>query len=102
MEPLFTGTHKTEGFALDWSPIQQGYLASGISHPDGENEVGSGDCQSGLTVWQPRDNTDWQPCALEAGHVDSVEDIQWSPTEATVLATASVDKTIKIWDIREP
>ncbi len=35
------------------------------------------------------------------GHTDSVEDVQFSPKQAELVATCSVDRTIKVWDLRE-
>ena len=81
-------THSAEGFALDWSPIAPGRLASG-------------DCRSKIHVWEPSPAGKWAVGGALKGHEASVEDLQWSPTEATVFASCSVDKTIRIWDTRE-
>ena len=82
-------THGGEGFALDWSPAAQGRLASG-------------DCRARVHVWEPTPGGRWAVGAGLKGHEGSVEDIQWSPTEGTVFASGSVDKTIRVWDTREP
>lgn len=81
-------SHSSEGYALDWSPIATGRLASG-------------DCRAKIHVWEPTPAGRWSVAAALKGHEGSVEDIQWSPTEATVFASASVDRTIRIWDTRE-
>lgn len=85
---LFTFSgHQQEGFAMDWSPLVPGVLATG-------------DCRRDIHVWQPSEATwtvDQRPLI---GHIDSVEDLQWSPNEPTVLASCSVDKSIRIWDTR--
>ncbi|KAL0758475.1 hypothetical protein Bca101_074625 [Brassica carinata] len=101
----FSG-HKDEGYAIDWSPATAGRLLSG-------------DCMSMIHLWEPASGS-WtvDPIPL-AGHTASVEDIQWSPSEAKwgsrldylsrhitqmlascMLASGSDDGTFSIHDLR--
>lgn len=79
-----------EGFAIDWSPlIPQGRLLTGDN--------------SGKIFHTTRNETgkfvpDSSPFT---GHTSSVEELQWSPAERTVFASASADGTVKIWDVRQ-
>ena len=34
------------------------------------------------------------------GHGDSVDQLTWHPSKADLLATASGDKTVRVWDSR--
>lgn len=78
--------HRTEGYALDWSPLfPQGKLLTG----DNDGKIFLTTCEGGK--W----TTDNRPFT---GHTGSVEDIQWSPTEGNVFASASSDGTVKVWD----
>ncbi|KAJ7544891.1 hypothetical protein O6H91_09G097800 [Diphasiastrum complanatum] len=84
---IFTG-HKEEGFALDWSPLVPGRLVTG-------------DCKSFIYLWEPSEGGRWNVENTPfSGHKSSVEDLQWSPTEASVFASCSIDGTIAIWDVR--
>lgn len=81
--------HKAEGYAIDWSPLVLG----------GKLLTGDND---GLIYATTRTDgggfvTDTRPFQ---GHTSSVEDIQWSPSEQSVFASASSDGTIRIWDVR--
>lgn len=80
--------HRTEGYALDWSNHTAGQLASG-------------DCSNNIHVWQPTPDAKWTITEAFQGHTGSVEDLQWSPTEANVFASCSVDHSLRIWDTRE-
>ncbi|KAK3681036.1 WD40-repeat-containing domain protein [Podospora appendiculata] len=89
-KPLCTiRAHKAEGYAVDWSPL----------HPAGKLLTGDND---GLIYVTTRSDgggfvTDTRPFQ---GHTSSVEDIQWSPSEASVFASASSDGTVRVWDVR--
>lgn len=45
--------------------------------------LASGDCAKAIHVWEPRDGG-FAVSAPYREHTASVEDLQWSPTEATV------------------
>ncbi|RMJ24014.1 ribosome assembly protein [Aspergillus sp. HF37] len=89
-KPLSTlRMHKTEGYALDWSPL----------HPLGKLLTGDND---GLIYATTRTEgggwvTDTRPFT---GHTSSVEELQWSPNERNVFASASSDGSVKVWDVR--
>jgi len=80
--------HKDEGYAMGWSPCRAGRFATG-------------DCKGEIHLW---DVDASGKCSVESqplkDHQGSVEDIQWSPTEDTVFASCSVDRTVRIWDTR--
>ncbi|KAF5743049.1 hypothetical protein HS088_TW09G01111 [Tripterygium wilfordii] len=87
-KPLMKFGHKDEGYAIDWSPLVPGRLVSG-------------DCKSNIHLWEPTSGASWNVDATPfSGHAASVEDLQWSPTEADVFASCSVDGNITIWDTR--
>ncbi|CAE6507128.1 unnamed protein product [Rhizoctonia solani] len=79
---------RTEGFGLDWgTPIGGLRLLSGDL--DGRIFLTTA-TQSGFTTTQ----------APFTSHTAPVEDIQWSPSEATVFASCSSDKSVRVWDVR--
>ena len=82
---------KAEGFAIDWNNINPFVLALG-----GYDKK--------VSIFKPKDENVSDIILYGdylSGHADSVEDIQWSPNEENVLASCSIDKSIRFWDIRE-
>eukprot|EP01026_Neomeris_dumetosa_P050243 TRINITY_DN439_c0_g1_i2.p1 TRINITY_DN439_c0_g1~~TRINITY_DN439_c0_g1_i2.p1 ORF type:complete len:415 (+),score=63.91 TRINITY_DN439_c0_g1_i2:1049-2293(+) len=88
MKPKASHSHGVEGFALDWSPVTAGQLASG-------NNKGK------IFVWNTSDGVKWNVGGAYIGHENSVEDIQWSHSEENVFISCSSDRTIRVWDVRE-
>lgn len=82
---------KVEGFALDWSPVE------------GQCKLLSGDTEGKIFLTTRTQGggfvTDTTPYA---GHIGTVEEIQWSPVskEPTVFASAGNDGRVCIYDTR--
>lgn len=89
-KPLHTITShgKTEGYAIDWSTKQQGHLLTG-------------DCASRIFLTTRNETSFTTQESAFLGHSASVEDLQWSPSQANVFASCSADQTIRIWDVRD-
>lgn len=81
--------HATEGYALDWSKVKQGNLATGDN--DGH-----------IHVWTLRPEGGYEVNPMYTSEGSSVEDIQWSPTEGTVFCAAESGGHVAIYDTRAP
>lgn len=117
MTPIVTWAgHGTEGYAMDWSPVAPGRLATGdcngkifvwdvdaaaAASAMGAGAGGAASSSSAAadlgSVWQV-DGA--QPYTYPGCAGCSVEDIQWSPNEAGVFASCGTDKHVRIWDTR--
>jgi len=88
--PAFTieSHRRTEGFAIDWASSSSGLRLL----------TGDLDSKIYLTTSTPSSfNALSQPFT---SHTSSVEDLQWSPSEPTVFASCSADRTVRLWDVR--
>jgi ribosome assembly protein RRB1 len=90
------GKHGTEGWAMDWSTVKEGQLATG-------------DCNGNIHIWQQNEASySVTPSFMadksfkRSGTSLSIEDLQWSPTEATVFASAECGGIVRVFDTRAP
>lgn len=83
--------HKTEGYALQWSPHVAGLLSTGNCNKEIHFYKVADEGGSGWIM-------DETPYLVHNG---SVEDIQFSPNQNNVIASCSTDGTIKFIDFRD-
>jgi len=86
--------HNTEGYAMNFHKKDYGTLATG-------------DCSGAIHIWNYNNNNNSYYYDQNSWSVDpyykseySIEDIQWSPTENTVLCSAECNGYINIYDTR--
>ncbi|RPB12819.1 WD40 repeat-like protein [Morchella conica CCBAS932] len=84
--------HKhVEGYAIDWSP----HLRESMG------KIVTGDNDGKIFVSTRKEDGTWATGKDPLrGHTGSIEELQWSPTERHVFASASSDGTVKIYDAR--
>lgn len=82
---------RAEGFALAWNTPTGSILS---------NRLLSGDIHSKIHLSTLTPSGLAAPESAFTSHTSSVEDLQWSPSEATVFASCSADQSLRIWDIR--
>ncbi|KAL3787998.1 hypothetical protein HJC23_004069 [Cyclotella cryptica] len=110
-DPFFVYSgHSTEGYAIDWSSVIPGRLATADCHGhihiwNATHPVTSKDVASKSSSPWGNSSFEVKPTYSPSGdNIDnpSVEDLQWSPTEATVLASAECGGYVRIYDVRCP
>lgn len=112
--------HSTGANAVSWAPSAA--LPGSIARKDGAQQnlttrrFVTGGCDNAVKIWQSEGSSSGpaQPqtqsqtythtATLPSGHADWVRDVAWSPTllSKTYIASASQDKTVRIWTSTNP
>ena len=87
--------HRSKVHSVAWSPISGTFLASGST----DHTIRLYPTDSILQAGEVLGSSDKDTMELK-GHKESVDQLAWSPLQEHVLASASADKTVKLWDCR--
>lgn len=85
--------HKSEGYGLSWSPLQEGHLISGSD----DQQICLWDVQG-----RPGKNQSLQAKSIYQGHTSVVEDVAWHSKHQHLFGSVGDDKMLMIWDTRKP
>ena len=80
--------HRDKVTSLKWSP-------------DGR-KLGSGSADQTARVWLSERASSTRDSLELRGHSGDISQLAWDPSHTDRLCTASLDKSLKIWDIRTP
>ncbi|KKY20793.1 putative actin-binding protein [Phaeomoniella chlamydospora] len=94
--PLFRG-HTATVLDTDWNPFNDALIASGGY--DGKILLWRVPDEFTLKVENPEDIKDVNPVGKLSGHPKQVGHVLFNPAAENVVASASGDFTIKLWDI---
>lgn len=98
--------------AVSWAPSAA--LPGSIARKDGAQQnlstrrLATAGCDNAVKIWQADPSSPSQTythlATLPSGHADWVRDVAWSPTllSKTYIASASQDKTVRIWTSTNP
>ncbi|KAF8853057.1 DUF1900-domain-containing protein [Acephala macrosclerotiorum] len=94
--PLFRG-HTGPVLDTDWSPFNDSLIASGSD----DGKVFIWQVPQGFSLYSDADEPqDVAPLSKLAGHSRKVGQVLFNPAAENILASASGDYTIKLWDVR--
>ncbi|EPE24795.1 WD40 repeat-like protein [Glarea lozoyensis ATCC 20868] len=93
--PLFRG-HTAPVLDTDWNPFNDSVIASGSD----DGKVFIWQVPKGFTLYTDADEpADVSPVSKLTGHSRKVGQVLFNPAAENILASASGDYTIKLWDI---
>ncbi|MBW4539418.1 MAG: caspase family protein [Myxacorys chilensis ATA2-1-KO14] len=82
------------------TPSQLGQPTVAIAHSSDRQQLATASPEGAITLWNKGDDGNWKSATTLSGHSAAVTQLQFSP-DGNLLASASADKTIKLWNIEK-